>query len=53
MRQIAGKTTEQLRESIVGQIPDNAPFYSILADEVTDIVNKEQLSLTAPSIRNF
>ena len=38
----------QLRESIVGQIPDNAPFYSILADEVTDVANKEQLS---PAVR--
>ena len=38
-------TGGQLRESIVGQIPDNAPFYSILADEVTDVANKEQLSL--------
>ena len=37
---------EQLRESIVGQISDNTPFYLILADEVTDIANKEQLSLT-------
>ena len=35
----------QLRESIVGQIPDNAPFYSILAEEVTDLANKEQPSL--------
>ena len=35
----------QLRQSIVGQIPDNAPFYSILADEVTDNANKEQFSL--------
>ena len=35
----------QLRKSIVGQITDNAPFYSILADEVTDVANKEQLSL--------
>ena len=35
----------QLRQSIVGQIPDNAPFYSILADEVTDVANKEQFSL--------
>lgn len=38
----------QLRESIVGQIPDNAPFYAILADEVTDVANKEQLS---PAVR--
>ena len=36
---------EQLRESIVGQIPENALFHSILADEVTNVVNKEQLSL--------
>ena len=36
---------EQLRESIVGQTPDNAPFYSILADEVTVVANKEQFSL--------
>ena len=35
----------QLRQSIVDQIPDNAPFYSILADEVTDVANKEQFSL--------
>ena len=35
----------QLRQSIVGQIPNNAPFYSILADEVTDVANKEQFSL--------
>ena len=35
----------QLRQSIFGQIPDNAPFYSILADEVTDVANKEQFSL--------
>ena len=38
---------EQLRESIVGQIPDNTQFYPILADEVTDVANKEQLSLAA------
>ena len=38
-------TGGQLRQSIVGQIPDNAPFYSILADEVTDVANKEQFSL--------
>ena len=36
---------EQLRESIVGQIPDNTPVFSILADEVTDFANTEQLSL--------
>ena len=36
---------EQLGESIVCQIPGNTPFYLILADEVTDVANKEQLSL--------
>ena len=36
---------EQLGESIVGQIPRNTSFYLILADEVTDVANKEQLSL--------
>ena len=36
---------EQLRESIVGQIPDNTLVFSILADVVTDFANTEQLSL--------
>lgn len=36
---------EQLRESIVNQIPSEAPYFSILADEVTDVSNREQLSL--------
>ena len=36
---------EQIRESIVNQIPFDAPYFSILADEVTDVSNREQLSL--------
>ena len=36
---------EQIRESIVNQIPSDAPYFSILADEVTDVSNREQLSL--------
>ncbi|XP_044170439.1 zinc finger MYM-type protein 1-like [Acropora millepora] len=36
---------EQVRESIVNQIPFDAPYFSILADEVTDVSNREQLSL--------
>ena len=27
------------------QIPSDAPYFSILADEVTDVSNREQLSL--------
>lgn len=34
---------EQLRESIVSEIP--APYFSLLANEVTDVANTEQLSL--------
>jgi len=36
---------EQLRESIVSEIPAEAPYFSLLADEVTDVANTEQLSL--------
>ena len=36
---------EQIRESIVNQIPSDAPYFSILADKVTDVSNREQLSL--------
>ena len=36
---------EQIRESIVNQIPSYAPYFSILADEVTDVSNREHLSL--------
>ena len=36
---------EQIRESIVNQIPSDAPYFSILADDVTDVSIREQLSL--------
>ena len=36
---------EQIRESIVNQIPSDAPYFSMLADEVTDVSNRERLSL--------
>ena len=36
---------EQIRESIVNQIPSDAPYFSILADKVIDVSNREQLSL--------
>ena len=36
---------EQIRESIMNQIPSDVPYFSILADEVTDASNREQLSL--------
>ena len=35
---------EQIQESIVNQILSDAPYFSILADEVTDVSNREQLS---------
>jgi len=36
---------EQIRESIVNQIPSDASHFSILAGEVTDVSNRERLSL--------
>ena len=36
---------EQIRESIVNQIPSDALYFSILANEVTDVSNREELSL--------
>ena len=35
---------EQIRESVVNQIPSDAPYFSILAVKVTDVSNREQLS---------
>ena len=29
----------------MNQIPSDAPYFSILADEVTDVSNREQLSI--------
>ena len=32
---------EQIRESIMNQIPSDVPYISILADEVTDVSNRD------------
>lgn len=36
---------EYLRNQIISAIPEHAPFFTILADETTDVSNTEQLCI--------
>ena len=37
---------EYLRNQIISEIPEHAPFFTILADETTDMSNTEQLCIS-------
>ena len=39
-------TMEYLRNQIISEIPEHAPFFTILADETTDVSNTEQLCIS-------
>ena len=39
-------TMKYLRNQIISEIPEHAPFFTILADETTDVSNTEQLCIS-------